>query len=642
MDFSKDGLGYCLKQKTCSCKVTNKKINLTYCEQGFRPIMCGSRFTSPAEANYAAVEGELLALSWALKMTEHFTMQNPKLVISTDHKPLVELILNTSLADLQKKNKRLARFKQRILRWDPKVVIYTPGKDSTTADALSRRPKVAAAALAASSATLRVTDDRIKEEMDKSGSMRELKALIRSGFLATKQEMDENNAKYWLVRKRLAIRKDGVITMDGRQVVPDKLHDEVCHIAHAAHQGVNTMMKNLETRVYWPTMGRRLQETRDKCDWCTRRAPSHAKLPPANIENPTRPMQSICINFANVTQTERFGVMVDRYSNWATAWSTRGTTLCRWLSEHMKIFGMPEIISTDRGTEFMAADFQALLKNNNIHHRTSSAYNPHSNNRAETGVKSMKRLLDAHAIKNNLDNPDYIRAIITHRNTPIERGMPSPNELLFGRNVPDYLPAREDGSGERLHSDEANAWEDRLRALEEIREVRQEECAERWSGHTRKLQPLESGVGVAVQNRHGNQPKWWDQKGKVVQYNGHDSYDILIEGSRRVTTRNRGHLRKLNDPEPAGTSSKPPPGGEKVQEAGGNEAVGTENAAAPAGAKERDIPAPLPRSIPTPPETTTRRTSSRTTAGKRPGYLGAYDTTVVLEEVLLVVVSGGV
>ena len=102
--------------------------------------------------------------------------------------------------------------------------------------------------------------------------------------------------------------------------------------------------------------------------------------------------------------------------------------------------------------------------------------------------------------------------------------MPSPNELLFSRNVPDYLPAKEDGSSERLHSDEANAWEDRLRALEEIREVRQEECTE----NTRELQPLESGVGVAVQNGHGNQPKQWDQKGKVVQYNGHDSYDILI------------------------------------------------------------------------------------------------------------------
>ena len=225
---------------------------------------------------------------------------------------------------------------------------------------------------------------------------------------------------------------------------------------------------------------------------------------------------------------------------------------------------MPEIISTDRGTEFMAADFQAMIRDNNIHHRTSSAYNPHSNNRAET----VKRLLTPDAIKNNLDNPDFIRAIIMHRNTPIERGLPSPNELLFGRNVPDYLPARGDAHSEKLHSDEANTFETRLRALEEIREIRQEECRERWSEHSKQLKPLENGAGVAVQNGSGSQPKRWDQKGRVVMYNDHDSYDIQLDGSRRVKTQNRGHLRQLNHQVLNRPSTQPPTGGSEQQPAG--------------------------------------------------------------------------
>lgn len=128
--------------------------------------MCRSRSTSTAEANYAAVEGELLALSWALEINEDFTMQNPKLVIRTDHKPLMELIMNTSLADLQKKNKRLARFKQRMLSWNISNVMYMPGRENLTADILFRRPKVAVPALAAATTTLRVTNDRIREETD--------------------------------------------------------------------------------------------------------------------------------------------------------------------------------------------------------------------------------------------------------------------------------------------------------------------------------------------------------------------------------------------------------------------------------------------------------------------------------------------
>ena len=86
--------------------------------------------------------------------------------------------------------------------------------------------------------------------------MEKLKSLIENRFLATKQEMDGQNAKYWMVRKRLSIRDDIVIMMDGRLVVLDSLKDKVCRIAHAAHQGVNTMLKSLEGQVYWPTMGR--------------------------------------------------------------------------------------------------------------------------------------------------------------------------------------------------------------------------------------------------------------------------------------------------------------------------------------------------------------------------------------------------
>ena len=50
---------------------------------------------------------------------------------------------------------------------------------------------------------------------------------------------------------------------------------------------------------------------------------------------------------------------------------------------------------------------------------------------------------------------------------------------------------------------------------------------------------------MAIQNGHGNQPKRWDLKGKVVKYNGQDQYKVMVADLRRVTTQNRQHLRKL-------------------------------------------------------------------------------------------------
>merc|ERR1712015_338523 len=43
----------------------------------------------------------------------------------------------------------------------------------------------------------------------------------------------------------------------------------------------------------------------------------------------------------------------------------------------------------------------------------------------------------------------------------------------------------------------------------------------------------------------GNSPTRWDLRGKVVRYNGYDQYNVMGAGSRRITTRNRSHLRKL-------------------------------------------------------------------------------------------------
>ena len=391
-DFSKDGLGYCLKQKICKCSEEKGKIDPNCCKTGYKTILCGSRFTSSHESKYAAVEGELLALEWALDSTKHFTLQNPKLVISTDHQPLVRLIENSPIENLYLRNTRLARLKERTLRWDIRKIIYTPGKKNTTADAFSRSPIVAAMTLASIKAAQKISDDELIKETKSDRTLQGLIELIKNGFPAKKQQMPTEQASFWTVRENLSVRDNGIVMLGKRQVIPTSLVKEACKIAHAAHQSPNSMLKMCEQRIYWPNMAKSFQATRDNCNWCIRRAPSHAKLPPAEIEEPNAPMESICIDFAMI-DGDRFGIMVDRYSNWPAVWSCKGTSLCHWLRKHIENFGAPRIISTDRGKEFESSEFKRMLETYNIHHRESSAYNPHSNNRVETAVKTMKRLL---------------------------------------------------------------------------------------------------------------------------------------------------------------------------------------------------------------------------------------------------------
>ena len=91
---------------------------------------------------------------------------------------------------------------------------------------------------------------------------------------------------------------------------------------------------------------------------------------------------------------------------------------------------------------------------------------------------------------------------------------------------------------------------------------------EKWSEHTRNLPPLSLGQKVLVQNQHGagKIAKRWDRSGTVIEDLGYNKYRIRVDGSGRVTDRNRQFLRQFSSvtlskpgPSPPSQLSQPPP-----------------------------------------------------------------------------------
>merc|ERR1711867_114358 len=95
----------------------------------------GSRFCDAAEANYSPNDGEFTGLVDALEKTAHFTLGCKSLTVGTDHQPLIPIIEGMGLEKV--KTPRQIRLKERLMRWDLKVV-YVPGKNLGGTDALSR------------------------------------------------------------------------------------------------------------------------------------------------------------------------------------------------------------------------------------------------------------------------------------------------------------------------------------------------------------------------------------------------------------------------------------------------------------------------------------------------------------------------
>ncbi len=132
-DWSKEGIGYWLLQKHCTCK---RRVPFC-CRTGWKVTLVGSRFTQSAESRYAPVEGEALAVADALDKTRHFVLGCKDLIIATDHKPLLKIFKDRSLEDIP--NNRLLRLKEKTLRYRFEM-FHIPGVKNRAADGMSRNP----------------------------------------------------------------------------------------------------------------------------------------------------------------------------------------------------------------------------------------------------------------------------------------------------------------------------------------------------------------------------------------------------------------------------------------------------------------------------------------------------------------------
>ena len=78
--------------------------------------------------------------------------------------------------------------------------------------------------------------------------------------------------------------------------------------------------------------------------------------------------------------------------------------------------GIPEEIATDGGSTYMAYETQKFLSEYGVRHRVSSVAYPHTNQRAELAVKSMKRLCRQNTNRDgSLNNDKFLRAVMAYR-----------------------------------------------------------------------------------------------------------------------------------------------------------------------------------------------------------------------------------
>ena len=509
-DSSKAGLGTALLQEE-------------------RPVAYASRALTECEQNYAQIEKELLAVTFACKKF-HDYIYGKDVLVETDHQPLI----NIYKKPLSSAPKRLQRMLLQLQRYNIKLM-YKAGKELYIADTLSR------AYLPGHDEEVDEEEFEVLEYMNISSERAEqvktaaeeseeytlLKNYILEGWPEKGSDVHSSVRSYFAFRDEL-ILEDDVIMKSHRVFIPVSLRSVYLELLHKGHPGVETTKQRARETVFWIGIEKDIEKMVARCEPCNIHAPSQQKEPMISSEAPTLPYQIVAADLFE-WRNQDYLVTVDSYSGFydidKLSDKTSKTTIKK-LRKQFATHGTPMTLYTDNGTQFTSHEFKKFAKEWKFDHVTSSPHYPQSNGLAERAVRSAKSLMNKCAE----DNSDIYLALLLIRNTP-RHNLGSSAERLYSRKLRTVLTMSEKSLEPVVQKNVA----------ENLKKVRAQK--KKYYDKTAKPLPaLREKDTVRVQ-----EGKRFEKKGEIVkEANRPRSYIVNVDG--KLYERNRRHLRKVEEP----------------------------------------------------------------------------------------------
>jgi hypothetical protein len=427
---------------------SHTQLGAVICQQN-KPIAFYSRKLNPAQTRYTTTERELLAIVETLKEFRNILL-GQKIRVFTDHKNLTYKNFNTE---------RVMRWRLILEEFGPEFT-YVKGDTNVVADALSRLSLLDSPQSPPSSASLSCMAESYGIDLK---DPHEVAYPLNFSTISKYQSADtELRLKahslpgYHFKSFRGGGKSIELLCYHDKIVIPQALQKPIVTWYHTqlCHPGETRTEQTIRQHFWFKNLRERVHDTCTRCPTCQKCKVSHKKyglLPAKKAED--QPWERLCVDLIGpYTLKQQKGkktlqlwciTMIDPATGWfemrelrdKAAITTANLVEQTWLTR----YPIPQILTYDRGTEFMA-EFAEMIENDyGIKRKGITVRNPQANaiiERIHQTIGNMIRTFQ----KDNLDEQDPWSGILAAtmfatRATYHTTLQATPSQLVFGRDA---------------------------------------------------------------------------------------------------------------------------------------------------------------------------------------------------------------
>ncbi len=253
-----------------------------------------------------------------------------------------------------------------------------------------------------------------------------------------------------LLCRTVVLHKDVSLEPKTQIVVPITVRDSVLHLAHqglAGHTGVRKTYDRVLRQFYWPKVKRDVAKHIRSCHTCQITGKPNQKVPVAPLQPisvVSTPFEHLIIDCVGPLPRSKTGhqyllTVMCQTTRYPAAYPLRSITtksVLKALTNFMSTFGIPKVIQSDQGSNFMSKQFSKALRQLRVDHNISSAYHPQSQGVLERFHQTLKSLLRSYCVELDADWEEGLPWMLLAIREVIQESLGfSPNELVFGHVV---------------------------------------------------------------------------------------------------------------------------------------------------------------------------------------------------------------